>query len=163
MSQLVISGKELFGQDASLPDRGNETGISRPAREHVQVQVVRDAGPGAFPKIHAKIIPFGMIAISQCPLKAPGQLHHFGERSGLDILEAGNVGIRDHHGMAGSVRKEVEKNEIRAASIQKQVLPIVRGVGRALFAENATTRRHRLAEVAKPPRTPKVVHNRDAW
>ncbi len=127
------------------------------------MQVVRDAGPSAFPKIHAKIIPLGMIAISQCPLKASGQLHHFDQRSGLDLLEAGNVGIRDHHGMAGGVRKEVEKNEIRAASIQQQVLPVVRGVGRALFAENATTRRHRLADVAKPPRTPKVVHTRDAW
>jgi hypothetical protein len=129
----------------------------------MQVQVVRDAGPSAFPKIHAKIIPLGMIAISQCPLKPPGQRRHFDKRSGLDLLEAGNVGIRDHHGMAGGVGKEVEKNEIRAASIQKQVLPVVRGVGRALFAENATTRRHRLADVAKPPRTPKVVHNRDAW
>ena len=129
----------------------------------MQVQVIRNAGPSAFPKIHAKIIPFGMIAISQSPLKAPGQLHHFDKRSGLHIFEAGNVGIRDHHGMAGGVRKEVEKNEIRAASIEKQALPVARGVGRALFAENAATGLDRLADIAKPPRTPKVVHNRDAW
>jgi len=139
--QLIVGSKEVFWQYASLPYGGDEAGISCPAGEDVQVQVVCYAGAGALPKIHTEIIPFGMIAISQCRLQAAGQLHHFDERSGFELLEAGNVGIRDHHRVARSVRKEVEKNKIRAASIQKQVLPVVRGIGRALFTENATTRR----------------------
>jgi hypothetical protein len=160
--QLIVGSKEVFWQYASLPYGGDEAGISCPAGEDVQVQVVCYAGAGALPKIHTEIIPFGMIAISQCRLQAAGQLHHFGERGGCGLFEAGDVGVRDHHRVAGGVRKEIEKDKIRAAAIQKQVLPIAGGIGRALFTENATPRRDGLADVAKPPRTPKVVHNRDA-
>ena len=32
-SQLIVSGEEVLGQDASLPDGRHETGISRPAGE----------------------------------------------------------------------------------------------------------------------------------
>src|SRR5437867_12946268 len=42
--ELVVAGTQALGQDPRLGDRRHEVRIGAPAREHVHVQMTRDAG-----------------------------------------------------------------------------------------------------------------------
>lgn len=60
--KLVVSRQEILRENARLADHGHEAGIPYPAWQDVKVNVLSDAGPGAFAEIHSQIVAIRAIA-----------------------------------------------------------------------------------------------------
>src|SRR4051812_45584932 len=67
--------RKILWKDAGVADDTHEVGVAVPARHHVNVQMIEDAGAGGPPKIDADVDAVRMIRLAERQLCEPCQTH----------------------------------------------------------------------------------------
>ena len=134
--ETLVSGIEVFRQDAGLADGGHEIDVAGPARKDVHVDVFGDAGSGAFADVHTDVESFGPVDGAEVAGCGAGEAHHFGGGVLGGFFQGGDVCVGDHHEMAGGVWIQVQDDEAVRAAEEDEVSLVVVGLG--FCAEDAS-------------------------
>src|SRR5271166_4853613 len=102
---------EEFGEDAGLADDGHEVGVTAPARDHVLVQVGRDAGAGHAAQVHADVEALRVRGRAQGPDRALGVFGQFGGLARVQFRVVGHVPVRADQEVAAVVGVQVQHRE----------------------------------------------------
>src|SRR5436190_10930939 len=108
--QFLVCGSEVFGKDSSFTDDRHEVGVAAPARDYVQVQMIRDAGSSAATEIHSDVESIGMILGFERRLRALCELDHLSRSCFINRCKGSLVLIRHNHQMTARVGKQVKNN-----------------------------------------------------
>ena len=101
--QALVGFVQIFGKNPRFADRGDETDVARPARQHVHVNMAGDACAGALADVHSDVQPLGFVFGLQVPGGLGGQVEHFVTRLRAGLVQLRYVRIRNHHQVAGGI------------------------------------------------------------
>src|SRR5512140_168575 len=155
-TQLLIGRVQVLDEDPRAPDEGHEIGVSRPARDDMEMVVPGDAGPGARPEVHAGVEALGRVGPAQDPERGREELGHLGPLVWGGLREIRQVPLGRDHEMAGRVGEPVEQDEIAPPAQEHGRGPVVAALQG--LAENAALGDGRSADVVGPPGGGDVAH-----
>lgn len=109
--QFFTGCGQIFRQHAGFPHGGHETGVARPPRQPMHVNVTGDAGAGRLADIETEIQPVRAVNLSQRRLAALGQPHHLFKCRDFSFDQARYVRIGRDHQMAARIRVTIQQHK----------------------------------------------------
>src|SRR5262249_51410778 len=116
------------GQDTRLANDADEIGVTQPARNDMEMEVLSDACTGSGSEIHSQIEAVGTIQLLQGADDSLRKLHHFRQLLGPRQSERVQVFVWRNHRMAGRIGEQIQNNEVMSASENDQPFGVVTGV-----------------------------------
>jgi len=106
--EFIEDGFEFVGVDAGFGGGGHEVGVAGPAGDDVDVEVVGDAGSGAFPNVDSDIEAVGV----EFRFEGGGDILDEGPEVGRflggEAIEVGDGAVGDDEGVPGVVGEAIE-------------------------------------------------------
>ena len=88
------------------------------------MEMLIDSGSGAAANVEPDVIAFGFVANLKRLLQLPRQSHHFIQCFRVGFRQVSNMRVGNDHGVTGSVRVEVQNDEIQTATMKDEVLAV---------------------------------------
>jgi hypothetical protein len=117
-AQLFPGYVQCLGKDAGLGGDGHEVGVSAPAREGVQVDVVGDTSSGGLAKVHAEVEAVGAVDLAEAVLHALGEQDHLLRGLGRQGGKRVDVQVGQDEDVAGGVGVGVEADEAAFSAME---------------------------------------------
>src|SRR3954447_738113 len=146
----------MLGDHLDVPEHGHEVRVAAPARDDVEVAVIRDPGPGDPADVPAEVEALGAVDGAQgCKPLGPERVD-LERLVVLQVVEVQAVAVRSDQQMPGCVRELVQQHEGERAAMNDELLGVVGALRGA--AEDAAVLLVRVLHVFEAPRRPEPLH-----
>src|SRR5580658_991981 len=144
-------------QNTSLPHHRKKIRIRHPPRQHMHMNMSRDASPRSLADVHPQVNSVGVVELAQHRLHALAKTHHFVSRFGRQLLQLVQMRVRNYHHVPWRVGIRIQNDEAMLAAIYNPCPGIVSTLDR--LAEDAPRALSRRGNVGVAPRCPEIIHS----
>lgn len=106
---------------AGLANRGHEVGVARPARNDVQVEMLRHSGASALSEVPADVQSTRAIDVAEHRLHVARQKDRLAQRTLRKAGQVLGVGIRHHHQVSAGIGVAVQNQVVFARSPKHEI------------------------------------------
>ena len=122
LGQQGAGVREQLRQHLGAADDRDEVRVTRPPRHDVLVEVLRQRAAGDSAEVEADVEGVRPADLAQHAHRLLRRGHQLGHLVGGEVLELGDVPVRQHHQVAGVVGVQVEDREAGLTPVHHQAL-----------------------------------------
>ena len=142
----------MLGEDFHVGENGHEVGVAGPARNDVQVDVIRHTGSGNSPQVPAEVEALRAVGLGQGAQPLTGEPVQLEDFVVLEVGDLTDVANRRNHQVAGRIREAIEQDERTPAAVDDEPLLVVALAGEAEDAALLLVRGAARTRAATEPR-----------